>query len=83
MTVLDRDKLRREVLERQLALAYRRAAEYGLSTQCRLAMEVTGKDPGKARELHDACRGEEIGGIGCLCLHHDVRDTAVASGCSG
>jgi hypothetical protein len=80
MTVLQRDELRRSVLERQLALAYRRSAEYGLSQYCRRAMVVTSSDPLRAGELHAACRAEDPGGPGCLCQHHDVRDTDVASG---
>jgi hypothetical protein len=83
MTILERDKLRAEVLKRHLDLAYVRAAEYGLSGPCREAMHLTGSEPGRARELHAACGGEDPMGLGCLCLCHDVRDTSVATGCSG
>lgn len=77
MSLADRMALRQEVLQRQLRLAYQRAGEYGLSEPCRLAMAV--KEPGKAKELHDSCRLEVPGGLGCLCPHHDVA-TGVVSG---
>jgi len=82
MTVADRDRLREEVLTRQLTLAYKRVGEYGLSTECRDAMAATGAQPWRARELHGSCQGEQTGGPGCLCVCHDVRDTAVITGTS-
>jgi len=81
MTVLDRQHLREQVMERQLRLAVDRAAEYGLSQPCRQAMAMSRAGcADRARALHAECTAEEAGGIGCLCLCHDTRETAVISG---
>jgi len=84
MRLLDRQHLREQVMERQLKLAVDRAAEYGLSQPCRQAMAMSlAGCPDRAAALHAECQAEEPGGTGCLCLCHDVRDTAVVTGCSG
>ena len=69
MTLLQRQRLREQVLERQLKIAYERAARYGLSGACAKAMDAVGEE---ARELHETCSAELPGGLGCLCNHHDV-----------
>jgi hypothetical protein len=69
MLLREREQLRTEVLARQISQAYERAARYGLSGQCAAAMELTGE---QAKLMHESCTGEEPGGIGCLCTHHDV-----------
>ena len=84
MLLLDRQRLREKVMERQLKLAVERATGYGLSQTCRraMAMGLAGCTD-RAAVLHAECQAEEPGGTGCLCLCHDVRDTAVVTGCSG
>jgi hypothetical protein len=72
MLLRDREQLRTEVLARQISQAYERSARYGLSGQCAAAMELTGE---QARVMHESCLGEEPGGLGCLCTHHDVART--------
>jgi hypothetical protein len=79
LTVLERDKLRAEILERQMRLAVTRAAEYGLTGMCREAMRLAEAGE-RSGALHRSCGAEEPGGLGCLCPCHDVRDTAVAAG---
>jgi hypothetical protein len=74
MTVLERQQLRQEVMRRQLDLACERAAVYGLSQACLAALRETGP---AAMILHQACRAEDIGGTGCLCVHHDDARTGV------
>lgn len=83
MTILQRQQVRTQVLQREFAYANRRAASYRLSGTCREAMEVTHKDPATARELHGRCAAEEPGGPGCLCLCHDEITGEVTSGVSG
>jgi hypothetical protein len=81
LTLAQRQKLRTQVLERQLSVAYRRAIRYGLSETCRQAMDMSAAGcPARAAELHASCKAEEPGGTGCLCPCHDARDTAVVSG---
>lgn len=80
MTVLDRQKLREEVIRAELQRAYERAARYGLSMRCARAMLMTGGDPELVRAEHGRCRGEEPGGAGCLCQCHDDSRGGVISG---
>jgi hypothetical protein len=81
MTILERRKLRAEILEKEMARAYERAQGAGLTLVCRDAMRVTGSDPGMARGLHARCVGESsLTGGGCLCQCHDVITGGVAAG---
>lgn len=81
LTVRQRQKLREEILERQLTLARKHAAEYGLSIPCRKGLLAYGE---LATGLHGSCRGEEPpGGGGCLCHCHDDYRGGVESGIAG
>lgn len=73
LTVLERRAIREDVTVRELRKAYQQAREYRLTPVCREAMLLTmrGQYPEKVRGLHGACRGEEPGNVGCLCLCHD------------
>jgi hypothetical protein len=73
----DRTRLREQVLDHELNAAYDRAAAFGLTQVCKLAMEGSGEG---ARGLHASCREEEPGGRGCLCPCHDVATGHVTSG---
>jgi hypothetical protein len=69
MTILERRKLREEILAKELARAHRQAARAGLTMKCEYAMRLTGSDPAGARRLHADCKGEEPPrGAGCLCF---------------
>jgi hypothetical protein len=72
MTILERRKLREEILARELALAHQRASEAGLTLRCQDAMRLTGVQ-------HASCEAEDPGGAGCLCQCHDVISEGVVS----
>jgi hypothetical protein len=80
MTVQERRKYRDVVLERELALAYSRAAMFRLSYPCRRAMAMTGSHPEEARTQHSLCHDEEPGRPGCLCQCHDEERSGVVTG---
>lgn len=80
MTVLDRRKLREELLQREVERAYRRAFTRHVSPSCVNAMDVTGSEPATARSLHAACWGEHPNSVGCLCPCHDEDRGGVESG---
>ncbi len=81
MTILERRKLREEILARELQQAHRRADEAGLTMKCSMAMRLTGSRPEEARRLHASCTAEEPpNGTGCLCHHHDVITGSVETG---
>lgn len=84
MTVLERQKLREQVLAQHLRVAQQRAAEYGLTVRCREAMKAAAdRDSARAKALHSSCHGEDTG-TGCLCHCHDrARPAQVVSGNAG
>lgn len=76
-----RQAYRAALREQEIEKAIRRAEKLHLSLSCINAMAATGgADPSYARALHDQCRGELPGGIGCLCLCHDVIQAPAESG---
>ena len=76
-----RQAYRAALREQEIEKAIRRAEKLHLSLSCINAMAATGgADPSYAKALHDQCRGELPGGIGCLCLHHDVIQEPVEAG---
>jgi hypothetical protein len=77
MTVTERRSLREYVARREMERVQQRIQEYGLTMVCAEAMRETGCHPGRARQLHLRCQGEERGNSGCLCTcHDDVRQEA-------
>ncbi len=80
MTIAERQKVREEVIKREVQQAYKRAAEAHLTDKCRRAMVLTGERPDEARELHESCKGEEYGSSGCLCTCHDAYGGSVVTG---
>ncbi len=80
LTYTARLRLRQEVYQREAAQAMRRAERWGLSPECRAAMEyLTSGDPSLMPAAHQSCKAEEHGGKGCLCTCHDVVPTGVHS----
>lgn len=76
-----RRALRESLREQEVEKAIRRAEKLHLSSTCINGMAATGgADPGYARALHQQCRGELPGGIGCLCLCHDVIQVETEAG---
>lgn len=81
MSVVDRRRLREEVMQRELRVAQRRALLYKLSETCTLAMGlILDGQPEKAADVHYQCHEEELGGAGCLCPCHDTSHGGVVSG---
>jgi hypothetical protein len=80
-SVEKRQEYRAFLREQETEKAVRRAEKLHLSGTCINAMAATGgADPDYARALHQACRGELPGGIGCLCRCHDVIQAEVEAG---
>lgn len=77
MTVLERQQYREEMLQRAVDRAVRQAQRVHRSLTCNDAMQAWGET---AAKLHGSCRGEEPGGIGCLCECHDDHRSGVESG---
>lgn len=81
LTVLQRQKFRQLVLERELETARRKAATMYVSITCRNALAATGaEDPEYVRALHQQCKGELPGNIGCLCPCHDIIQGSIETG---
>ena len=79
--MLQRQQFREHVMQTELEKAQRRAAGMYLSATCRNAMVATGSEnPEYVRLLHEQCKGELPGGVGCLCHHHDVVEGEVVTG---
>lgn len=73
LSIERRTALRADLLEAELEKARRRAMSLHLSLTCRNAMDCTGaEDSTYVQLLHQQCRGELPGGVGCLCVCHDV-----------
>jgi hypothetical protein len=77
MTVLDRQKMREEILDAELDRARERAAKVGRTLTCNQGMMAWGA---LAAEMHGSCTGEDLGGAGCLCECHDEHRGGVESG---
>lgn len=77
MTVLERQKLRQEIMQTFLDNAKVQASQAGRSLTCIRGMQAWGET---AAGLHGACRGEEPGNGGCLCECHDDGRGGVISG---
>lgn len=77
MTVLERQKLREEILQAFLDRARKQAGEAGRSVTCIRGMQSHGKT---AAYLHGRCVGEVQPNSGCLCECHDDNRGGVASG---
>lgn len=71
MSVAERRELRETCRERAFADAERKAATAGLTLRCERALDMEGASPALVRGEHQACRGEDRGGVGCLCICHD------------
>lgn len=81
LSIERRTALRADLLETELEKARHKAASLYLSLTCRNAMDCTGTEDGTyVKLLHQQCRGELPGGVGCLCVCHDVASTEIVTG---